>query len=111
MNPWKSLTGLASWSMRVAIMLVIFAQFFSTFMNFNLSSLSFFMAAGFVVFGVLLFVGGFLSKHSLTVIAALVLLVLSGLQAYWSFNGITGAFAQWLLMAAVSLYFVTNGNK
>ncbi|MFN3554430.1 MAG: hypothetical protein ACK4VN_00545 [Bacteroidales bacterium] len=111
MNPWKSLTGLSSWLMRVAMMLAIFALFFNSFMNFNLSSLSFFIAAGFVVFGVLLFVGGFLSKHSLTVIAGLVIFILCGLQAYWSFNGITNAFAQYLVMGSVALFFVTNGNK
>ncbi len=111
MNPWRSLTGLASWLMRIAIMLVIFANFFGTFMNFNFPSQSFIIATLFVIFGALLFVGGFLSKHSVTVVSALVLLVLSVLQAYWTFNGITGAFAFWLLMSSVTLYFVTHGNK
>jgi len=111
MNPWKSITGLANWIMRIAIMLMIFAWFFQSFMNFNLNNPWFYMATAFVVLGVMLFVGGFLSKHSLTVFSAFGLLILSALQAYWSFNGITGVFAQWLLMGSVSLYFVTNGNK
>lgn len=111
MNPWKNLTGLASWIMRIAIMLMIFAWFFQSFMNFNLTNPGFYMATAFVVLGIMLFVGGFLSKHSLTVLSAVGLLILSALQAYWGFNGITGVFAQWLLMGSVSLYFVTNGNK
>ena len=50
-------------------------------------------------------------KHSLTVVSAIVLLILSVLQAYWSFNGITGVFAQWVVMSSVFFYFVTHGNK
>jgi hypothetical protein len=111
MNPWKSFTGLASWLLRIAMMLVIFTSFFNTFMTFNFQTLSFFIATAFVVFGVLLFVGGFLSKHSLTVVSALVLLILSVIQAYWAFDGATPGFAQWLLMCAASMFFVSNGNK
>ncbi len=97
--------------MRIAVMLMIFAWFFQSFMNFNLNNPHFYMASAFIVLGIMLFAGGFLSKHTLTVISALGLLFLSALQAYWSFNGITGVFAQWLLMGSVSLYFVTNGNR
>jgi hypothetical protein len=111
MNPWKSFTGLASWVMRIAITLVIFAHFFNAFMGFNFQTLGFIIAAVFIVFGVLIFVGGFLSKHTLTVLSALVLLFLSALQAYWAFNGVTSTFSFWLLMCAASLYFLSNGNK
>lgn len=111
MNPWKSLSGLATWFMRIAMMLMIFTWFYQTFMNFNLNSTDFYWATAFMVLGVLIFVGGFLSKHTLTLISAIGLLFLSALQAYWSYSGVTGIFAQWLLMTSVSLFFVTNGNK
>lgn len=111
MNPWKNLTGLSSWLMRIAAILMLFAWFFNTFINFNLNQPQFFLATVFLVFGLLLFTGGFLRKHSLTVVSAIVLLILSVLQAYWSYNGITGVFAQWVVMSSVFFYFVTHGNK
>lgn len=111
MNPWKNFQGLAGWMMRITILLFIFAGFFPAFMRFDVHNLHFFIALGFVIFGVMLFVGGFLSKQTLTVVSALVLFILSVLHAYWSFNGITGAFTQWLLMVSVTFYFITHGNK
>jgi hypothetical protein len=111
MNPWKSFTILAAWLMRIAMMLIIFSYFFNIAMRLDLSDYRFFIAALFLVFGLLLFVGGFLSRHTMTVVSALVLLILSILQAYWNFSGVTSAFALWLLMCSCSLYFLSHGNK
>lgn len=111
MNPWKRFTGLASWLMRIAMVFVIIASFFDTFMAFEVKNLHFFIALAFLVFGALLFIGGFLSKHSLTVVSALILFGLSVIQAYFTFEGITSTFAFWLLTGSVALYFVSNGNK
>lgn len=111
MNPWKRFTGLASWMMRIAMVLAIIACFFDTFMTFEVKQLQFFIALAFLVFGALLFIGGFLSKHSLTVVSALILFGLSVIQAYLTYAGVTHTFAFWLMAASVSIYFVSNGNK
>ena len=111
MNPWKRFTGLASWMMRIAMVLVIIANFFDTFMTFEVTQLRFFIALSFLVFGALLFIGGFLSKHSLTVVSALILFGLSAIQAFLTYEGVTDTFAFWLMTATVSIYFVSNGNK
>lgn len=111
MKPLKSFSGFASWLMRIAVLLIVFAAFFNTFMAFGIKELSFYIAAGFMVFGLLLFIGGFVSKPTLTVVSGLILFLLSGLKAYWAFNGITAEFAQWVLMGSVALSFLANGNK
>lgn len=111
MKPLKSFTGFASWLMRISVLLIVFAAFFDTFMAFNIKELSFYIAAGFMVFGLLLFIGGFMGKPTLSVLSGLVILLLSALQAYWAFKGINISFAHWIMLASVGLFFLASGNK
>ncbi len=110
MKPWKSLSGIASWAMRLALVVFIYHHFFGIFMQFNLSGQRFWFAAGFVVLGLLLFIGGF-TKNALTVIAGLGLLILSVLQLVTGYQGFTGILVQWLIISSMSMYFLSNGNK
>jgi hypothetical protein len=110
MKPWKSLSGIAIWIMRLSMALFIYTRFFGIFMQFNLQDRSFYIAGAYLISGVLLLVGGF-SKQSLTVIAGLALVVLTAIQIFLQFNGITPSLALWLLSGSVGLYFLTNGNK
>ena len=111
MKPWTSFYGLAKWLMRIAILMVVFTKFYDTFMEFQLNTFGFYIAAIYVIFGVLLFVGGFLSKPTLTVISALLLLLVSIYMAVDSFDGITETFAQNVLLGSVALFFFADGNK
>lgn len=110
MKPWKSLSGIASWAMRLALVVFIYHRFFGIFMQFNLSAQGFWFAAGFIVFGLLLLIGGF-TKNSLTVIAGLGLLILSVMQLVTGYQGFSGILVQWLIICSLSLYFLSNGNK
>jgi hypothetical protein len=110
MNPWKKLAGAATWMMRLALVFVIYTRFFGIFMQFNLDQLNFYFAAGFIVLGFLLLAGGFF-KQSITVFAGLGIFILAVVQIIMNYNGLSPAFAQWLLMGSVGLFFLTNGNK
>jgi len=110
MKPWKSLSGIAVWIMRLSVVLFIYTRFFGIFMQFNLQERSFYIATAFLLSGLLLLLGGFL-RQSLTVIAGLALVILAGLQIFLQFNWITPSLALWLLFGSVGLYFLTNGNK
>ncbi len=110
MKPWKSISGIASWLMRLSLVLFIYHRFFGIMLQFDFSQQRFYFAAGFVLFGVLLLIGGF-AKQSLTVIAALVLFLLAVLHLVTGFNGITAHLVQWAMVSALCLFFVTNGNK
>ncbi len=110
MKPWRGLSGIASWAMRLALVVFIYHRFFGIFMQFQLNGTSFWFAVGFLVFGLLLLIGGF-TKNSFTVVAGLGLLILSVLQLVTGYQGFTGTFVQWLIISSMSLYFLSNGNK
>ena len=110
MNPWKNLSGVASWTMRLALVLFIYTRFFGIFMQFNLSNYNFWFAAAFVVFGVLLLVGGF-TKQGFTVLSGLMILILALLQIIPGYSGVSPTLATWLLVTAGGFYFLTHGNK
>ncbi len=110
MNPWKKLSGIATWSMRIALVLVIYTRFFGIFMQFNVDRLNFYLAAGFIVMGFLLLAGGFF-KQSVTVVAGLGILVLAVVHIVMGYIGLTPTLAHWLLIASAGFYFLTNGNR
>ncbi len=111
MKPWTALTGITKWILRIAILMIVFTQYYDTFMGFKLNTFQFYIAAVYIVFGVLIFIGGFFTKHNLTVISALILFIASIYMSIESFDGITNEFAFNVLVGAVTLFFVTNGNK
>ncbi len=115
MKPWTTFTGLAKWLLRIAVLLVIFTQYFNIFIDFKLDDIAFYVSAIYIVFGVLFFAGGFLSKHNLTVISALLLLLVSIYVSVIVFDGFKDEsvikFAQHVMLGAVALFFVTDGNK
>ncbi len=111
MKPFTAFSGIARWVLRITILMVVFTQYYDTFMAFKLDSFAFYVAAVFIIFGVLLLIGGFLSKHDLTVVSGLLLVMASIYMGFVSFDGITGEFASNLLLGAAALLFLTEGNK
>ena len=110
MKPVKSLRTLSYWLLRLAAASIIYVQFFHTFIDFKIKELSFLIAALYVIFAVLLFIGGFLSSARLTVVCGLIILILSivkmflaGISIYSIINNLT--------LASLGLYFLANGNK
>lgn len=111
MKPWTSFVGLAKWLLRIAMFFVIFTQYYESFMAFELNRIAFYASAIFLIFGVLLLVGGFLSRHNLTVISGLMIFLVSIYASAISFDGITSEFALNILIGSVALLFLTDGNK
>jgi len=111
MKPWKVFSTISKWFLRLALVLFVFFYYYPVFMQFNFDTFGFFLSAGFLVSSVLLLAGGLTSKPSLTAIAALILFLLSVFNAYNHFNGMNAVFNNWLMISAVSFYFLTNGNK
>ncbi len=111
MKPWKKLSGLMSWLLRISILMFVATHFLPYIQAFNLGLFSFYEAALFALAGLFLVAGGFFNRHSVTIYSAMVLLVLSVYNAFVVFEGITGIFSIWMLMISGSLYFIVNGNK
>jgi hypothetical protein len=90
----------------------VYLHYFNIFKTFDFSSHSFWFAAAYVVFSVLLFIGGFVSKHTLSVISGLFLfltaaaqLIMNGIPA----DPVNGLFVYFLTLAT-GFYFLTHGN-
>ncbi|MFO8067872.1 MAG: hypothetical protein R6U11_09860 [Bacteroidales bacterium] len=110
MKPLKNISGLALWLMRLSLVLTFFILFFNEFLAFKLSTPEFYLATAFLIFGLILLIGGFFNSK-MTVVASLILLILSAYKAFAVFDGLSGDFACWVMIAAICSYFLTHGNK
>ena len=77
MNPVKNLLPIARWFLRISVLVVVFTTYFPIVETLSFDTLSYFIALAFVVFGVLLFVGGFMTNSNMTVVSGLVVFILS----------------------------------
>lgn len=112
MKPLKGLIPFATWLMRFALGIFLFITFFSTLKAFEYHTTQFYIAAAYLLFVSLLFIGGFLSKQSITVFSSLVLFGLSCYEIFASYSSsVSPQMSVFILVAAVSLFFLTAGNK
>lgn len=108
----KGLYPVALWLVRLTILLLVYVYFFSTFKTFNLKSIDFFVALAYCLFAVLLFVGGFLSSSTLTIVSGWVIFGVSVYEIVANVNsGLSANNAFFAFFAAVALLFATAGNK
>lgn len=110
MKAFKAASGFSVWLVRLTFSLLLFLTYYQVFLNFNLNFQSFWFAAVFVVFSVLLFAGGFMNSSSLTVFSGLIIFLAAVVKIILEYNGIHGI-TQLLLIAALGFYFLSNGNK
>lgn len=112
MKPAKGLLQFSTWLMRLAIAFFVFITFFSTLKGFDYKSIQFYVAVVYILFGALLFIGGFMSKPGITVFSGLILFLVSVYEIIMLFSdGFNDILALYFLVATVALYFVTAGNK
>ena len=81
--------------------------------DFQFSSITSITAAAFALFTVLLFMGGFSKKHTLTMLSGLAMMLLAGWHAYSSglFSLLNTTFAAYMLTGVIGFHFFINGNK
>lgn len=112
MKPLKNGLNFANWLMRISLLILITVSFWKGATEFDFSSKIFYISLAFVVFGILLFVGGFVAKPTLTVISGLVLCLLSIYKIFLQFSGdFSSIVANFIMIAAVGLYFACAGNN
>jgi hypothetical protein len=112
MKPAKGLLLFATWLMRLAVVLFVYITFFNILKGFEFKTIQFYVALVYILFGSLLFIGGFLSKPGFTVFSGLMLFLVSVYEIIMKFSeGINSELTYYLLVATVSLYFVAAGNK
>ena len=112
MRPFKGLFPLATWLMRFAVVFFVLTTYLKTFTLFNFSSVMFYVSALFLIFSVLLFIGGFLHKGSLTVFSSLILILVTGYHAFLNLESkLDHNFAVFVVLGSIFVYFFTTGNK
>lgn len=112
MKPAKALFPFAIWMLRISLPVIAYIFFLDTVKTFKFNDLQFYIAAAFTLFSIFLFVGGFMSKHTLTIFSALVLLGISLYEAFYCFfDKLNSSFALFMLIAAAMLLFISIGNK
>jgi hypothetical protein len=112
MKPVKALLPFATWLMRLAVAFFVFVTFLHILKSFDLKSIHFYVAVVFIVFGTLLFIGGFMKKPGITVFSGLMLFFASVYKIILIFSaGLTTELAIFCIVATISLFFVTVGNK
>jgi hypothetical protein len=112
MRPVKSFFPLASWLLRVAVVLFAIMKYFHVVKTFDFSSLAFYAGVLQILFSFLLFIGGFFSKHTITVISSLVVFLVTLYHAVVVASaGFSLELATLILYGSVALYFLTSGNE
>ncbi len=112
MQPLKSGYSLSNWILRTALFIFIFLLFIESFKTLNFSKKDFYISSIFILSGIFLFIGGFSSKHTLTVVSGALLTVLSIYKIFMVFSGTLNiAIASYLLVLAIGFYFVCSGNQ
>jgi hypothetical protein len=112
MQPFKYGQAVAMWLLRITLVLYLFLSYINRLSPINFESIRFYVALAFVIFAVLLLVGGFLSKPGLTVISGLIIFLLSGYQLAISFNGrIDTDLIAYMFPLSVGFFFLCQGNK
>lgn len=112
MKPVKGLIPFASWLIRLTIVFFIFTEFLKPLKTFNFTSIRFYASIAFYLFASLLLIGGFMKKPSITVLSGLMLFLASVYEIIIrSSSGILSEIAQFSVIATISFYFFTAGNK
>lgn len=112
MKPVKSLLPASRWLLRISLLTYLVLQHGKTILNLQYETQPFYIALAFVLFGVLLFAGGFTSKPSLTVVSALLLSLLFAYYIYLGFiPQVTLPQVLNVMLLSVTLYFMSSANK
>ncbi|MFO8234884.1 MAG: hypothetical protein R6U04_05745 [Bacteroidales bacterium] len=112
MKAVKQLQPLSIWLMRLAAALFILLAYFDTFAALKLSSITFYISTVFMIFGILLFIGGFLKNSTLTVISSAVLILATGYHAFLNLqSAFDYNFGVYVILGSLFVYFLAHGNS
>ena len=110
-NNYKTGLPLATWLLRISLLAFIVIGYLGALKSFDFSK-DFIIAALYILFAVLLFIGGFLTRPGLTVLSGL---LICGFSIYIMIRTYSGAidttFVTYFLIASIGFYFLTQGNK
>ncbi|MFT3739663.1 MAG: hypothetical protein QM786_12965 [Breznakibacter sp.] len=110
MNPVKSFVPTSAWLLRICVLVLVYQKYFDTFLTFSMKGVYFFFALSFVVFAVLLFIGGFINKHWLSVMSGFFIFGMSAFLLFWGGTINADKVFNHLLLIALGFVFLARGN-
>lgn len=112
MKPARLLLPIANFLMRLGAGFYIYLNHFPQVLDPNFQHFDFYLSAIFTIFGLLLILGAFAKKQTLTVLSALILFAIS-LYKIFTFAGNLESlpFLSLLLFGMITFFFLCNGNK
>jgi hypothetical protein len=115
MKPLKGILPVAMWLLRISVVIFAVTNFWPVIKTFSLNGVYYFAASAFLIFSVLLFLGGFTSKSTMTVFSALALFLTSLYMLFDLYAGFSLhvflTYFPFLFIASVALLFAATGNK
>ncbi len=112
MKPLKSALSVSIWLMRLSFLFLIIVTFGEETIAFEYRNKEFYLATAYVLFSILIFLGGFTDKPTLTVISGLLTTLLSiyVLVIQW-FNGFNPSLATIFLICTIGFFFACKGTN
>ncbi len=109
MNPIRNLAPLASWLLKFSLAIIVYQNYFNTFVSFSFHGLFYFISLLFIVFAVLILLSDILVKQHVTVISGLGIFILSISMMFYhgfSLNHVLSHF----IPATLGIYFLSHGK-
>ncbi|HLO92370.1 MAG TPA: hypothetical protein VK172_14490 [Lentimicrobium sp.] len=112
MKPIKTLLPFSRWLLRILMLGWLLMHNIQVVQGMDVHNQPFYIALGFILFGALLFAGGFSSKPGLTVISAIFLTLLFIYKIYLSFvPQVTEGQLISFVFLSIAIYFMSSANK
>lgn len=116
MKPIAVLLPISTWLLRISLFLFLLLRYGAQVKTVDFGSWRSILLFAYIVSAILLIIGGFVKKHTLTIIAGLLVALLSLYFMYWHFPkqismDSLAAFSVYLFPLGIGLYFAAEGNK
>lgn len=110
MKPLIVARPLSRWLLRFFPAFFILNNYLEYLSNFDFSDVSYLIILALGFFSLLLILGGFLSKQSLTIVSGLIIIILSTIMLFLNFEN-TDIVSFSVILILLGLFFVANGNN
>ena len=105
MKPIKILYPFSIWLLRISMLVFAYFVFFNEVKVFNFDTVNFYKATIFCLSAIALFVGGFLSKPTATVLAAIFIFLISGFQIIKDWTAVDANILAFLFPLVLAFFF------
>jgi hypothetical protein len=107
MKPVKALSPVAKWLFRLTLLSIIYFAYKDLLIESDFKNINYIIILGISFFSLLLFIGGFLTKSSLTVISGLIIFLLATIKLVLDLPDINTLM---IIFISLGFYFLTTGN-